>query len=203
MAVVRLSEKLEEKRAFIERVKAEAETDPRTCYQCGKCSAGCPISFTMDYQPRQIMRMVQLGLKEMALGSSAIWLCATCSTCTTRCPRGVKIAEVMDALRIMARREGYVSREPNVVKFHDAFLGSIRDNGRCHELGMIKNYKFATGTWFKDIELGRKMFSAGKISLRAHKIQGAGAIRRMYEKVNRMHEKAHEHEQAHRMEGSH
>ena len=76
-----------------------------SCYQCGMCSAGCPMSFAMDLLPSQIILSVQLGLEEDIFNSRIIWLCASCETCSTRCPRGVDISKVMEALRLITLRK--------------------------------------------------------------------------------------------------
>ncbi len=183
MAVLSLTSDLEARRRFTRQVEAEADTEARACYQCGKCSAGCPVSFAMDYQPRQVMRLVQLGLKDRALASSTIWLCASCHTCTTRCPRGVKIAETMDALRQIAWREGYKPREERVAKFHSIFLNSLRKGGRLGEVGLVGSFKLATGDYFSDLDLGRKLFAQGKLKLASHHLHNPQAVARIFERV--------------------
>jgi heterodisulfide reductase subunit C len=75
------------------------------CNQCGKCSAGCPAAFAMDLLPNQVIRLVQLGLEEV-LQSRTIWLCASCLTCASRCPKGVDLSRVMDTLRLIVLRSG-------------------------------------------------------------------------------------------------
>lgn len=84
---------------FIAKVEALSGQDLLACYQCGKCSAGCPMAKYMDILPSQMIRYAQLGLKEELLSSKAIWLCVSCLTCNSRCPKGVKIAEVIEAIR--------------------------------------------------------------------------------------------------------
>lgn len=96
------------KRAFIDKIEALAGQDLLACYQCGKCSAGCPMARHMDLPPNQMIRYAQLGLKDELLASESIWMCVSCLTCNTRCPKGVRIAEVIEALRQMhlrARRD--------------------------------------------------------------------------------------------------
>ena len=75
------------------------------CNQCGKCSAGCPVASVMDLLPSQVIRMAQLGMEEV-LESNTIWICASCLTCVTRCPKGVSLPRLMEALREVSLRDG-------------------------------------------------------------------------------------------------
>ncbi len=75
------------------------------CYQCGKCSAGCPSAYAMDVIPSQIMRFLQVGLEEDLLGSNTPWICASCEICSVRCPRGIEVARIMEALRHASLRK--------------------------------------------------------------------------------------------------
>jgi len=90
---------------FVKKVAEISGQDLKPCYQCGKCSAGCPMSFAMDLLPNQIIRLVQLGLEEDIANSKTIWFCASCLTCTARCPKGVDICRVMEALRVITLRK--------------------------------------------------------------------------------------------------
>ncbi len=79
----------------------------RQCFQCGKCEATCPIErFKNQYRPAQVIRAVMLGLREFALDSPTIWLCATCYSCSERCPQGVHFTDIMRVLRNMAVEHG-------------------------------------------------------------------------------------------------
>lgn len=75
------------------------------CYQCGKCSAGCPGVSQMDLLPNVMIRYAQLGLKEQLLKSKSIWICASCFTCNTRCPKGINVAETIEAIRQVVLRK--------------------------------------------------------------------------------------------------
>ena len=90
---------------FLERVEEECGKKIRQCYHCLKCSGGCPLTFAMDWTPNQIIRMIQLGLEKRVLSSSTIWLCASCETCSTRCPNEVDLPAIMDVLKEMAIRK--------------------------------------------------------------------------------------------------
>jgi heterodisulfide reductase subunit C len=96
---------------FVKKVAEISGQDLLSCNQCGKCSAGCPMCFAMDWLPNQIIRLAQLGLEEDIAASKTIWLCASCLTCTVRCPRGVDLGRVMEALRLITLRKNidYVS----------------------------------------------------------------------------------------------
>jgi heterodisulfide reductase subunit C2 len=90
---------------FVKKVEEVSGENLPTCYQCGMCSAGCPMSFAMDILPRQIMHLIQLGLEEDIANCKTIWLCASCLTCAARCPRGVNLCKIMEALRLITLRK--------------------------------------------------------------------------------------------------
>ena len=90
---------------FVKKVEQISGQLLVSCNQCGKCSAGCPMAFAMDLLPNQIIRLVQLGLEEDIASSKTIWFCASCFTCSVRCPRGVDLASVMEALRLITLRK--------------------------------------------------------------------------------------------------
>ncbi len=96
--------------SFVEKVEELSGQKLLACYQCGKCSAGCPAVSQMDILPNQVIRFAQLGLKEELLESKSVWVCASCYTCNVRCPKGIKIAEVMEAVRqvLLRKRRDHV-----------------------------------------------------------------------------------------------
>ena len=98
---------------FVRKVSEISNQNLNLCYQCGRCSAGCPMSFAMDLLPNQIMRLIQLGLEEDITAANTIWLCASCLTCTVRCPKGIDIARVMEALRLITLRKNVNFVEPS------------------------------------------------------------------------------------------
>ena len=98
---------------FVLKVQELSGQNLLACYQCGKCSAGCPAVSQMDILPNQIIRYAQLGFKDDLLKSKAIWICASCMTCNARCPKGINIAEVIEALRqiLLRKRMDHVKVE--------------------------------------------------------------------------------------------
>ncbi|TAN58844.1 MAG: disulfide reductase [Rhodospirillales bacterium] len=86
-------------KSFVAKVEKLSGQDLLACYQCGKCSAGCPMAKYMDILPNQMIRFAQLGMAEELMGADAVWICVACQTCNSRCPKGVRIAEVIEAIR--------------------------------------------------------------------------------------------------------
>lgn len=167
---------------FAEIIKQTSGVDINVCYQCKKCTSGCPISYAMDYTPTQLVHAIGLGLKDLVLNTAMIWLCASCETCTTRCPQEVDLAKVMDTLRIMALRTGVKPKESEVAAFHCTGVANIRFFGRMYELGLIGMLKLATGQFTKDVGLGIKMLRKGKLKL-LPSFQGSSTTRRIFAKV--------------------
>jgi heterodisulfide reductase subunit C len=160
---------------FIRKVEVESRQDMKKCYQCGNCAAGCPMSFTYDYTATQLMRLIQLGQRERVLSSRAVWMCATCETCSTRCPNEIDVARILDVCRHMARKEGYNGMR-NVRLFADSFLQSVRINGRAHELGLMAVFKMRTLKFFADLSLAPSMLLKGKLPFLPHKIKARSEV---------------------------
>jgi len=109
------------------------------CYQCGSCTGGCPVGkITDSYRPRQIIRMVLLGLRDEVLSSDSIWLCASCYTCQERCPQGVEIADLMLAIRNMAAGKGYA---PKTLTDQ---ASSLIENGRMVQISDLTERRRST-----------------------------------------------------------
>jgi heterodisulfide reductase subunit C len=81
------------------------------CFTCGTCTASCPVAEVHEeYDPRKIIRMAILGMREEVLSSDILWMCSRCYTCAALCPQDVKFTDVISVLRDMAVKEGYVPR---------------------------------------------------------------------------------------------
>lgn len=145
-----------------------------SCFQCGTCSGGCPFVFAMDYTPRQILRMVQLGMKQEVFSSYTIWLCASCYTCAVRCPRGIDIPEIMAALKSVAINQG-IKVESKSPILYKAFLDIVKKYGRLYEPELMQKFMLkggkSLGDFLGDISLGLNFFMKGKLSLHPHKIK--------------------------------
>ena len=156
----------------------------RECYQCGKCTAGCPVAEYMDIRPSVMMRMLQSGNEaeiEELLRSKSIWLCLTCETCYSRCPMELDIPKIMDFLREKSYAEGKVHPDSrNIVAFHRSFLNSIQQNGRLHEVGLVLDYKMHSGKLFQDVTLAPEMYAKGKLNIFPEQIKDKKGLSRLF-----------------------
>ncbi|MCL5040409.1 MAG: 4Fe-4S dicluster domain-containing protein [Firmicutes bacterium] len=147
------------------------------CYQCGRCSGGCPVVREMDYSPRALLRHLQLGRWDQVLFSKTIWLCAGCYACAVGCPRGVDLTWLMSRLRQVAMACGL---ENLPVKFYQTFVSTIVQDGLLSEPIFLVNYARVAG-WqvlAGQLESGWEMFLRGKIPLRPVRLNNGGAFRR-------------------------
>jgi len=174
---------LEPKRGLAEQIKAEHGEDVYRCYQCQKCSAGCPMTFAMDYPPSQIMRMVQLGQEDELLASKTIWVCLTCNTCSIRCPNDIDIALVIDSLRERVLKKGRTPGVQNVALFHKYFLDNVRKRGRTFEGELLARYQIKTGQALQNAGLGLRMFLKGRLGILPESVSNKKAFREIYRRV--------------------
>lgn len=158
--------------SFRRKVKEMSGEKVCSCFQCEKCTNGCPLAFSMDIVPHKLIRSVHLGLKDEVLNSDTIWVCASCETCTTRCPNGIDIAHIMDSLRQISEREGIKACQAQVPIFHKVFLASINRFGRVHEGEMAAMYTLKT-EGLKGLigmaGMGLDMFKKGKVKILPHR----------------------------------
>jgi heterodisulfide reductase subunit C len=132
----------------------------------------------MDYNPNQVIRMMQFGMREEVLSSKAIWLCVGCFSCLSQCPNRVHIPRMMDTLRQMALEAGGKVAEPHIWAFHREFLRQVRTWGRVYELGFMLRFKLATGALFQDMIPGMKMMMRGRLHFLPSRVKGVGEVRK-------------------------
>jgi len=162
----------------------------QNCYQCGKCTAGCPVAEYMDVMPSQLMRLIQINALERAQQARAIWQCVSCQTCSTRCPQSVDIAGAIDILREMSIVAGnYASDLHRVVAFQKAFLDSVRRHGRLNEVELIRLFKtaaflkdFNIPLLMKDAMMAPKLMQRGKFHAFGESVKDRGIVERIFER---------------------
>jgi heterodisulfide reductase subunit C len=168
-------------------------TSVSACYQCKKCTSGCPLTFAMDFYPDQVIRLALLGQEAQVLGCRTIWVCSACETCTTRCPNNIDIAGVMDWLKEESISRGYASPQPQVTRFHQSFLDAVRlGGGRLSEPLLLGLYQWRTGgtlTKLKSGALMEDMRMAWELARRRRlvphlprRLKGAKEIKKLFKK---------------------
>jgi heterodisulfide reductase subunit C2 len=154
-----------------------------TCYQCQKCTNGCPMTFAMDINPHQVIHKIQLGLIDELISSDTIWVCATCETCTARCPNDIDIAHVMDTLRHLSIKKGVKPSQKQASIFHKAFLTNIKSLGRVHEMTMAVDYTLKNEGLkglFKQAQFGMNMIFKGKMKLIPHRSSSSKEVKEIF-----------------------
>lgn len=174
----------------LERLGRETELAVAACYQCKKCSSGCPLTFAMDLLPDQVIRLALLGQEERLLSCRTIWVCSSCQTCTTRCPNCVDIAGVMDWLKEEALKQGKKVSAPEVATFHRFFLEAVRAHGgRVSEAHLIRRFTLFKlwrrpnfGELLGNFKLGLKLMKRGRLRLAGPRaLKGRAEIDKIFE----------------------
>jgi heterodisulfide reductase subunit C len=174
---------------FAREMVSASDIDLFACYQCQKCTNGCPVTFAMDYGPHEIIRMLQLGLTEDIARANTAWVCASCETCFTRCPQQIEIPKLMDHLKQWILRQGERPAEGIVAAFHQAFLDNIRRFGRVNETVLMAEFqlrsakaekRFDAKEAMKNMKLGLAMLKRGRLGLVPKKTGGKQAVRKLF-----------------------
>ncbi|MHC4715363.1 MAG: 4Fe-4S dicluster domain-containing protein [Planctomycetota bacterium] len=168
---------------FRRRVEQLSGQNLGDCYQCGKCSGGCPVAADLAVPPNAVVRMVQLGLEEAALSNETIWHCAACGTCNGRCPMGIDIVCIMDTLRSLARHVERPAGGARVWAFYRSFLDCVRQFGRLSEIGLMGSYNINSGRLLTNVIKAPWFFLKGKVGLSPHAIRRIDRLERVYQRI--------------------
>lgn len=168
--------------SFLNEIENKSGEKVSACYQCYKCTNGCPVAADMDIYPHRIIRHVILGNREKVLRSKSIWTCLQCVTCSVRCPNDIDIAHVFDTLRKIAVKE-YKEAEKDTWKFDQYFLDSVQKHGRLYEIETMLRYKMDKKNLFEDTKMGMSMFLKGRMGILPHNIKDRKALKEMFERI--------------------
>jgi len=157
----------------------------KRCIQCGTCTGSCPVSYTMDLSPRELIALFRAGEMETIMKSRTIWICASCYACTTRCPAGIKITDTIYALKRTAMEKKMESIAPQVQTLAKLFIENLMAYGRLHEGTLIRKYytKVNPGKFMSLIPLGRKMWKTKRIAITPTKIKSHASLSRIIKKA--------------------
>ena len=163
-------------KALADKIIAESDVKIHECYQCGKCTAGCPMAHAMDIMPRQVVRMLQLGMVEELMKSKTIWVCASCHMCVERCPHEIDIPTLIEFTRYEAkRRKLYTVKEVNV--FTEAFLANVELFGKSQEVILEGLYNSLTKNFLQDMKSAPHMALHGLIKPKLHTVKDKDGVR--------------------------
>ena len=171
---------------FVHKVESLSGSSVRRCFQCGKCTAGCPMRSFMEHPPNRIMRLLQLGQWERILAGRSIWYCASCETCSTRCPNKVDLAAIMDALRKLSWDAQGPSKESYVQLANRLFIENIKTYGRQYEMRLGAVFNVKSGQFLKDLLLGPKLLSRGKLKMFHSKNRNIDEIEKIFSRIEEM-----------------
>ena len=155
------------------------------CIQCGTCSGSCPVSYAMDYSPRQVIALFRAGAIEALLRSRTIWVCASCYSCTVRCPAQIKVTDLLYALKRIAIDRKIFPHHFPVYALSESFVRMVKNYGRNYEMGLLRAYFLRTSPiqLIKRMRTGLILWRRGRLSLRPTRIKGLDGLRRMIERA--------------------
>jgi len=159
-----------------------------SCIQCGVCTGSCPTANQWDYPPRRVIAMVRAGLRDELLSSNSMWFCVSCYSCTVRCPRDIKPADIMHALEIIAIRSGKTTSKSNTPIMYQCFVDSARSNGRVYELGMMIKLFLKTNPFsaLKLAPVGMGLFFHKRLPLKPSRIKGMSDLKAILNKAREL-----------------
>jgi heterodisulfide reductase subunit C len=139
----------------------------------------------MDHTPRRLFALVKAGFRDEVLNSNTFWYCTSCYTCTVRCPRQIKITDVMYALKRLALKKKHVRRKSPARAFYSSFVDIIERDGRSFEPEMMIRFMLRTDPrlFLKNAGLGLKLMKHGRLSIRRNRIRGRKELRAIIQRA--------------------
>ena len=157
----------------------------RDCIQCGTCSGACPMSVYMDLTPRRVIALTRAGLERDVLESATPWLCASCYECQVRCPRAIKVTDIMYALKRRAIEQRRYPRRFPVPVLARAFYDMVASRGRNSETWVVVELMLRTNPLglLKMAPLGLKLLATGRMSLARERIEKLDELKKVLDAV--------------------
>lgn len=175
MEAINLSEITAADRRTCARIGEAAGVDFKDCYQCSKCTVGCPLAESMDLMPREVIRYLQLGAAKIVLAAETPWICAQCDVCSTRCPQNVDICSTMRAVRLASKNAGRQPvREADI--FDDEFIANVRAHGVSNEQYLAAAYNVKSGHLMQDMGNAMRMLKRKMVGVAIHNSPGRADV---------------------------
>lgn len=180
MALRVLSDTTDAARADIQAIAKDSGVNLKDCYQCGKCSAGCPVAASADMTPREIIRNLQLGQVDPVLKSKMPWYCVECGVCLVRCPQEVDLPALNEAICRLAMRKRRVAVRSGE-RFMNIFLDNVQRKGVSDEVLLAGRFNVETGHFMQDVPSVPKMMKQGLLSFteKAYVPEGSDDVKRI------------------------
>ena len=166
-------------------VQKKSDVDLNACYQCKKCSSGCTVTGLTSSPPSEVIRRLHLGAGEELLSLDLIWTCVSCETCFARCPMGIDLVAVMDALRALAVEKKARTPKGNIPLFNRSFLTFVKLFGRVYDLGLITAYKMGTSSYLQDSNKVPMMLKKRKIAFFPSMSGNKKTVKRIFKAVRK------------------
>jgi heterodisulfide reductase subunit C len=166
--------KVKGKDSFVDEVHAlPGGEGVRLCIQCGTCSGSCPNANKMDYTPRELIAMARAGMRDEVLSSNSMWLCLSCYLCTVRCPRKIKITELMHALECLSNSSGMSTKRVFTPKLYKTFTDIVYKLGMVPEFILMVFYYLRTNllSALKMIPMALSLFRHGRLDIKPHRLK--------------------------------
>ena len=158
-----------------EAIAREAGVNLKDCYQCGKCTAGCPLAEGMDLMPREVIRFLQLGALDVVLDAKTPWICAQCDVCSSRCPQNVDICSTMRAVRLASKHAGK-RPVPEADIFDEEFIANVRAHGVSNEQYLAAAYNLKSGHLMQDMGNATRMLKRKMVGVAIHNTKGRAEV---------------------------
>ncbi|HDD24690.1 MAG TPA: (Fe-S)-binding protein [Chloroflexi bacterium] len=114
-------------------IRQECGENVYLCYQCEKCSSGCPTVPAMRYRPAQMMRLAQFGLEDALVHDASIWRCLGCDTCTVHCPHDLSVRRLVEVMRQHVMQDYYLPQGLDAVDGDDVLRRGVQALGMMGE----------------------------------------------------------------------
>jgi heterodisulfide reductase subunit C len=160
----------------------------KNCLQCGTCTGTCPVSYAMDITPRETVALFRAGRLEDILHSRTIWICASCYSCTVRCPVGIKVTDTLYALKRIAIDKNIYPANFPVYALSKAFIDNVYKYGRNFEMGLGIKYLLKAGPMklLANAGFGMAMMKRGRMSMTPSSIKKVNEVRAIIDRAKQL-----------------